>query len=484
MLNRHLLGYLPVYLAQILVGFGGVVVFTRLLEPEDYGRYTLILAAMMLAETVLFTWLNAAVARYHARSAARGRIGGHTFTIFRIYALVAAGAAVVLGLTVWLAPIGAELKAALAFAVAALVFRGGMDMALETRRAAGQVGRFAFIQTFSLTAGFALGVVFILAGGLGTAGIFAGLALAAFMACVIDFPILLKGARRDRAGPRRGLAFAAYGAPVAFSLVFEQLLATGDRFLIAAFLGEAATGAYAAGYGITDRSLNIMFVWLGAAATPLAIAALERQGRAAAQDMARQAAALMGLIGFPAAAGLALVAEPFARLLIAEALAADAASIMGWIALGSLLNGIMTYFFHEAFILGRKPARMAGLMVAGAVLNIALNLLLIPAFGLVGAAVATVIAYGVSLVACAVAGRFVFPLKLPVEDWTKAALATAAMAVVLIALPAPASALLHLLSHVVAGAAVYGALAIMLDIAGCRSAMALPLIRRFAGVRP
>ena len=43
MLNRHLLAYLPVYLAQALVGFGSVVVFTRLLSPDAYGQYMLVL---------------------------------------------------------------------------------------------------------------------------------------------------------------------------------------------------------------------------------------------------------------------------------------------------------------------------------------------------------------------------------------------------------------------------------------------------------
>ena len=42
MLNRHLIAYLPVYAAQAVVGFGAVIVFTRILPPEAYGRYTLL----------------------------------------------------------------------------------------------------------------------------------------------------------------------------------------------------------------------------------------------------------------------------------------------------------------------------------------------------------------------------------------------------------------------------------------------------------
>ena len=64
MLNRHLLAYLPVYLAQALVGFGSVVVFTRILSPDAYGQYMLVLTGSALISTLIFTWLDAAVARY------------------------------------------------------------------------------------------------------------------------------------------------------------------------------------------------------------------------------------------------------------------------------------------------------------------------------------------------------------------------------------------------------------------------------------
>lgn len=72
MLGRYLLGYLPVQVAQALVGFGSVAVFTRLLPADDYGRYALVIAAMSLTHILVFTWLEAAVARFHARAERRG----------------------------------------------------------------------------------------------------------------------------------------------------------------------------------------------------------------------------------------------------------------------------------------------------------------------------------------------------------------------------------------------------------------------------
>ena len=44
------------------------------------------------------------------------------------------------------------------------------------------------------------------------------------------------------------------------------MLASTDRFLLALFMNEAAVGAYHAAYSIANRTLDVMFVWLGAAA--------------------------------------------------------------------------------------------------------------------------------------------------------------------------------------------------------------------------
>ncbi|MCC5997178.1 MAG: lipopolysaccharide biosynthesis protein [Oceanicaulis sp.] len=482
MLNRHLLAYLPVYAAQALVGFGAVIVFTRLLTPEEYGRYMLLLAGAALIGTAVFTWLDAAVARHHARCEARGRMAGHLFTAWRIYGALALAAAVIAGGVIALLPMDPALKTACAFALAYTIIRSGVTLALETRRAARQAGRYSAMETFTLAAGFGLGVVFAHA-GLGAAGPFAGMALAGLIVLIIDAPLHLTRARRDRADAPRAVAYFAYGGPVAFSLIFEHLLSVGDRFLIAAFMGEAAVGAYSAGYALADRSLSIIFLWLGTTTGPLLVAALEHEGRAAAQAVARRTGALMGLLGFPAAVGLALVADPAARWLIGAEIAGDAARIIPFIALSGLMNGLMTFYFHEAYVLGRRPRAMAAVMTAAAALNLALNLLLIPLMGLTGAALATVIAYGAALIVCVVHGRSVFPLPIPAGDWLRCGAAALVMGAAILALPAIDSAPLELLVRITVGAAVYGLAALALDAAGCRSRLIAPALMRLAGAR-
>ncbi|WP_323761011.1 lipopolysaccharide biosynthesis protein [Maricaulis sp.] len=469
MLGRHLLGYLPVQLAQVLVGFGGVAVFTRIMPADEYGRYAIAIATLSLIHIVTFTWLEAAVARFHARAEQRGRLRDHLATAYGLYLVIAAGAGALLVLGVHILPLDAKLQAALSFAVISLLLRALLQIGMETHRAGGDVGRYSALEASYLMIGFMVGIGVILTTDLGAAGVFMGTAVAALVMLAFDLPVMLRRAANGRRQKARAASFARYGAPVSMSLIFEHLLSVGDRFLIAALISQGAVGMYAAGYGLADRLLDVIFIWFGAAVWPLTIKAFEKDGVAAAQAMAGRAAALMGLIAFPAAAGLALVAGPLTTLIIGESVRAEAAAILPWIALSGLMKGMMTYYFHEAFTLMRRTGVMAMVMAASAALNLGLNLPLIPAFGIAGAAMATVIAYALALTACALLGRRYFILPLPWSDWIKAGAATAIMAAAVFALPASGTSWLDLILQAGSGGLVYVISAYCLDIAGCRS---------------
>ncbi|WP_203292584.1 polysaccharide biosynthesis C-terminal domain-containing protein [Maricaulis parjimensis] len=468
MLGRHLLGYLPVQLSQALVGFGSVAVFTRILPAESYGRYALVLAALSLAHILIFTWLEAAVARFHARAERRGHTRAHLMTVYSVYGVAALlGGGAMVGLIHFL-PLDLPLKTALGFATLSLLLRALMQIGMETHRARGDVGRFSALEASYLMLGFMIGVGLILTTDIGAAGVFAGTALAAALMLVFDLPVMWSRSRGGKRQPSRARIYAAYGLPISLSLIFEHLLSIGDRFLIAGFLGESSVGMYAAGYGLADRLLDIIFIWFGAAVWPLTIKAFEQEGPDAARAVAGRAAGLMGLIAFPAAAGLALVAEPLTTVLVGESVRAEAAGILPWIALSGLMNGMMTYYFHEAFTLKRRTGVMAALMTGAALLNLALNLAFIPLFGLIGAAMATVLAYAVALVICVIMGRRYFVLPLPWAEWIKAGAATAIMAAAVFSVPDLPFAWLDLGVQAFVGAAVYGISAYLLNIADCR----------------
>ncbi|MDP3377933.1 MAG: oligosaccharide flippase family protein, partial [Brevundimonas sp.] len=63
---RGVWGYLPANVVQGVVGFLTLVLFTRLLSPDDFGRYAVAFAVFSLTHVAVFTWIEAAMARFWA----------------------------------------------------------------------------------------------------------------------------------------------------------------------------------------------------------------------------------------------------------------------------------------------------------------------------------------------------------------------------------------------------------------------------------
>ena len=454
------------------------MVFTRLLTPEAYGAYALAFSVASLVHTGGLVWLEAAMARFYARQEAAGDLPGHFATIYRSYAvmalLVLAGSAAAL----WLTPLSAPLKAAVAAGLAATPLRSLVKLAQEHRRAAGRVGGSALLDMGQTAGAFLFGSALAVLGAGGAAPL-AGAAIAAAMALVFVLGGELKLASRGPFEPARALDYARYGLPVALSLMLALALATTDRFVLAGVLGPASVGAYHAGYSLSNRTLDVLFIWLGAAGGPAAVAALERGGPKALHQQAGEQASVMVLICLPAAVGLALVARPLADVLVGEDLRAGAARVTPWIAFSGFMAGITTYYFHTAFTLARRTPLLLLAMSIPAAANLGLALVLIPRYGLDGAVWATAASYALGALASSALGRFATPLPIPWDALLRCGVAAAGMALAVMFCPSPGG-LVELLVKAGIGAFFYGLLVFALDAAEVRSRCA-GLVRSLQG---
>src|SRR3990167_156180 len=305
-------------------------------------------------------------------------------------------------------------------------------------------------------------------GGGGAGGPMIGMGAVAVICLVLTLRKELALARDGRFESARIIDYARYGVPVSLSLILSLLIATTDRFLLAAFLDESAVGVYHAGYSLANRTLDVMFIWLGMAGGPAMVAALERGGRAALDETAREQASVMILLTLPAAVGVALVAGPLAQLMVGGALSEGAAHVTPWVAFGAFFSGLTTYYFHQAFTLGRKTHLLFAAMIIPAGANLLLNLILIPRFGIAGAMWSTAASYALGAAMSWQLGRRSMPLPLPLDVIWRTMLACAAMALAVMRIPA-VGGILELALKATAGGIVYGAVVLALDAGGLRS---------------
>jgi O-antigen/teichoic acid export membrane protein len=471
---RGVWGYLPANIVQGVVGFLAIILFTRLLSPEDFGRYALAFSVMTLAHVAVFSWLEAAMARFWAAQTP-GAAQGHFASLYRTAFVLSTGFLVVAGLAIWLLPIDPLFRLALAVGLAGAPARNMIKLAQERFRAEGEVAKSARLDMAVTAGGLAIGVGFALAGAGATAPLL-GLGLAPLAALPFVLPGELKQARGGAFEAGRVRDYAMYGYPIAASLALTVVLSSTDRFVLEAYLGEAAVGAYHASYSIANRTLDVLFLWLGTAGQPALVMALERGGMDRLKVAAREQLSTFLLVGLPAAAGVALVARPLSEVLIGEELRTAAASVTPWIALSALLFGLTAYYFGQAFTLGKKTKRLLIAMAIPAGMNVILNLILVPRFGVMGAAWATAASFGLGMVATMLIGRRVMALPIPWESLARCGVATGIMALAVSQLPA-FGGFGELVLDAGVGVIVYAAAALTLNAAGVRT-VALGLLAK------
>jgi O-antigen/teichoic acid export membrane protein len=174
------------------------------------------------------------------------------------------------------------------------------------------------------------------------------------------------------------------GAPFAGQDVFGTLLARQDAVLLSMLATNAAVGLYGAAYRLFEATLFIsqsinaafaaMFTYLGRDSSPTLAAVF---GRALKLTIA---ALLPGAVAF------GLLAEPLTHALFGADLEA-AAPALRILAPVVLLYGVV--LLGSSLLVSRRGARiMVPVTAVMALLNLTLNLILIPAYGAAGAAAA------------------------------------------------------------------------------------------------
>ena len=223
--------------------------------------------------------------------------------------------------------------------------------------------------------------------------------------------------------------FSIYGLPLTASFALTYIVSTSDRFLLSWYLGAASSGLYAAGYDLAQQSLGMLMVVVNLASYPLVVRALETHGFEAAREQLRKQLALLLAIAIPSSVGLAICSQNIAEVILGEAFRASATMIIPWVSVTALIAGIKAFYLDLSFQLGHRTQGQVYIMLICALINVAINVILIPVLGLKGALIGSALSYIVGFMLSLIYGRRIFRLPpAPSGDTSKICLATFCMA--------------------------------------------------------
>jgi O-antigen/teichoic acid export membrane protein len=262
----------------------------------------------------------------------------------------------------------------------------------------------------------------------------------------------------------------AYGVPISLTVALTVVIGTCDRFLIARFLGEAAAGLYSVAFDFTCQTLTLLMLAINMAMFPLAVRDWERHGPAAAKERMSANATLLLAVGLPSLVGMCLLAPGIARTFFGPEFRGAAAGIIPVVAVGTFLAGFKAYHFDAAFQFAHRTIYQVWIVLVATVLNIGLNLLLIPAWGIQGAASASALAFLIAIGLTAWLGRRHVALPFPFRACGQVVLACAAMGGALYPLRGFQSPTAFA-GQVALGGTIYGLILVAMNVLGLRDAL-------------
>lgn len=460
---KHSLMYLLAKLAPALASFVVLAAYTRWMSVEEYGIFTTIMVVASSVSLFAFGWLYVGIMRFWDKQEMTAG------AVERLISVSVLAIALVVGvLAVIFAVVTGQVALAAGF-FAVFVSSAFYEAYQRINSITLKVNHYVWAEVSRTVLTMLSGLLLVWA-GYTWVGAIGGVVLGVLLVLVLSGALWRHFRLSWRELDVTALkALLVYGLPLSLSLVLLEVIHASDRVMIGWLLGYGQAGEYAVAYNLPFQILMMMTSSLNLAAYPVVIRTLENEGKPQAEARLQQYFVLLIGVSIPAIVGLVGIADAFIPLLVGAAFVPTAISLLPWIGVAILANCIYLFYVSLAFQLAKYTLGSVKVVGVAALVNVLLNLILIPTHGLLGATLASIAAYLICLVYGYYLGKQHFALTLPVLDMGKVLLASLGMYGLMVLLPAlPVHGAYIVALKIVLGILTYAALVWLLDIAKVR----------------
>ena len=183
-----------------------------------------------------------------------------------------------------------------------------------------------------------------------------------------------------------------YGFPLIGVSVSIGLLNMVDRYIVVFSMGKTPFAIYSANYAISSGVFTMLMVAVMRGVYPAVLGAWREGGQAHAKPLLDAGVRLYAMIAVPAAAGLTAVGPLLSQTLFVRPEYHEGAPIIGITACAMLFMGF-TEYANKSWELIKKTVPVLQNAACAAVVKVAASLLLLPVFGISGAAFGTLLAF-------------------------------------------------------------------------------------------
>lgn len=242
-----------------------------------------------------------------------------------------------------------------------------------------------------------------------------------------------------------------FAIPTIPSNVSSWVVDSSDKYVIGIIAGSVAVGCYSPGYAL--GSILLMFLSPFAVLLPAVLPEHYEKGEMDQVDTyLGYSMKYYLLLTVPAAVGMSVLSKPLLYVITTPEIALGGYMITPFVCLGALFMGM--YGITNNILILEKNTRVLGkLWIIVAVANIALNILMVPYLGILGAALATLFCYVLAFVVTAHESKKTMRLPFNMKEVLKISVSSIIMGAVVYMMNA--NDILSILIAVVIGVIVY-----------------------------
>jgi O-antigen/teichoic acid export membrane protein len=459
------------FVGQLLILIGGFIsmpIMTRLLTKEEYGVMNLVFVTLGWLGPIARLGFPPSITRFYAEYKKKGDGLLQSFCSNILFGTVLSATVVVSGTV--LASYVLEKNSSfshlgpyLRIASLLVLVRAINGVLQEIRRA--EKRHFLFNLALIISKyGTLLCSISLLYIYKDVMGVFVGSMIAEFAVLVIFLIHLIVEKKIGLVKISRDLLGVAnkYGFPLVLVGSAATILDSGDRYVIQYFLNSAAVANYSVVYDLSSFLASFLLTPIRLAIVPIIFSLWTDQGDEATTAFAAKALKHIFLLIIPVILGFSALGKEIIAIL-ASAKYADTGGLIPYVIAG-LLIGEINFLLTSGLRTQKKTAILAWITVASGVLNVILNVIFVPYYGIKGSAIITLFSYLLHTTVCYKISSKYLAMKIDFKSIFKAIGASVVMIILMLIIgDVTRYALVNLGVRILIGVFSYGVLLLLLD---------------------
>ena len=367
---------------------------TKVLGAGDYGAWSLILVTISLLLPFVMLGLPYGIGRFlpaekDKRKASKGIFTTLFAVLFSsiIFALclffLADTVATVLLKDVSFAPV-------IRIASLLVTLQALSQLSVESFMPFRQVKTYSILTIIQTVVEIALVYFFVLF-GLGLYGAIIALLITRGIVLLISMPLIISRLGFSLPSFSVFRSYLTFGLPIVPSVIFEWVISSSDHYMIGFFLGAASVGIYSAAYNMGSMAAVSMYVIMFALG-PTIVKSYDEGKIEDTKNYLSYSLKYILMLLIPSVFGLSILARPLLHSLTTAEFVSLGIFIVPLVAISMIFEGVRAVY-GRVMMLSKHTRIFTIASVAAGLTNIGLNVIFIPHFGIIGAAITTLISY-------------------------------------------------------------------------------------------